>query len=1027
MRIIAALIIALIFAATPAAAEVAPAIAPPAAWVGAMPIPAPDPALKDRPLQLLLVNGQSRYGKDGRFDYYVEYATLVQTPQGLSTMGNVVLAWQPGISDLTVHKVHIVRDGKVIDLLRDGPGFTVLRRENNLESAVLDGTHTAVLQPEGLSIGDVVNVAWTLRVKPMPFAPGAENLLSLGRGLPARHLRFREIWEEGVPMRWRASDAIGKPRLRKTEAGHELILELHNAEGPEPPEDAPPRFTLPATLELSAYRSWSEISRLMAPLYAEAQKLAPDSPIKAEIERIAASSSDPRTRALAALRLVEDKIRYFALTMGEGGHVPATADQTWKRRFGDCKGKTVTLLALLAGLGIEAEPVLVSNPFGDSLGDRLPMVRMFDHVIVRARIGGRSYWLDGTRSGDRSLDPLLSSPFGFGLPLRAAGSELEALPLEPPASPQNHVDVVYDASGGFNKLVPVTAEMVLRGDSATLWRFALAQQGEAALHDSLKNLVPGVANADIELKGVRSDDATGNLHVSFAGRTRMKWDAAPGSRAPRFQFDHSVVHWAPDFERKAGTVQDAPFALPFPVFLSLKQTILLPLAGKGFAVDGKALDETVAATRVTRNVGLEGGKAVAVSTFRRLAREIPTAEARQAGPVLARLNESKAYVVAPADYRMSDAERATLREEAPRGVADYIERGFRLMADGSVKAALADFDKAIELQPANARAHANRGVALVHLNRLDEAEAALRRAGELNEEDFVVHQGLGMLHLARDRPEEAASALGRSLQLAPDNSFTLGIRVAAHEQSGRLREALADVQRILVLEPDSRPALWESARLHAGLGEADAALAASDRLIALEPDLPLYVGNRGELLSRLGRRDEAMAAWAKALALVDARLKSPAGIESELLQQKIGLLILRRDYKAAVAVADARLRRFPGNVPYLSLRCLARAEGSIELPQARRDCDEAIRSDAGAVPAFEARGLLGLRLGMWDAAIADYSAALALEPKRFRALYGRGIARLRKGEREAGERDLAAARRLSFDVDAEYAGSGITP
>ena len=38
------------------------------------------------------------------------------------------------------------------------------------------------------------------------------------------------------------------------------------------------------------------------------------------------------------------------------------------------------------------------------------------------------------------------------------------------------------------------------------------------------------------------------------------------------------------------------------------------------------------------------------------------------------------------------------------------------------------------------------------------------------------------------------------------------------------------------------------------------------------------------------------------------------------------------------------------------------------------------------------------------------------------ALYTRGIARLRKGDREAGERDLAAARRLVFDIDATYRG-----
>ncbi|MEA3008358.1 MAG: hypothetical protein QOJ91_50 [Sphingomonadales bacterium] len=1027
MRAIIAFITALVLWTAPARAQDKPAIAPPASWVGPMAIPAPDPALKDRPVQILLINGQSRYGKDGTRDYFFEYATLVQTPQGLAGTGNLEFSWQPGISELVVHKVQIVRAGKVIDLLPGEQGFTVLRRENNLEGAVLDGTLTAVLQPEGLTVGDIVNVSWTLRVKPTASTPGAENLLSLAPGLPARHLRFRETWEDGVPMRWRATDAMGKPRLRKKDGINELVLELENAQGPKPPEDAPPRFAMPASLEISSYAGWGEISGVMAPLYAKAQALAPASPLKSEIERIAAASADPKARAMAALRLVQEKIRYFALTMGEGGYVPATADETWKRRFGDCKGKTVTLLALLAGLGIEAEPVLVSNAHGDSLGGRLPMMRLFDHVIVRARIGGRTYWLDGTRTGDLSLDALLSSPYYFGLPIRAGGADLEAVPLIAPAEALSDVAIRYDASKGFDQLVPFTVEVVFRGDTATAWRTALGAQGEAALSETLKNQVPALPNSELELKSVRSDDSTGDMHIGFAGKTRMDWRASPGSRARRFQFDHSVVQWSPGFERSPGPAAEAPFLLPFPVYLRLEETVVLPRGGAGFTLDAKTIEETVAASRITQAARIEGGKAVAVSTFRRLARELPVAETKAALATLARLNESKAYLIAPPDYEMSEAERAAVRAEIPRDASEYVDRGYRLMGDGSVKSALADFDKAIELSPSFARAHADRGVALIDLDRLDEAETSLRRALELSDDDFVVHQGLGLLHLTRGQPAEAVAALTRSIQLAPEETFTIGRRLAAYVQLGKFREALTDADLILALEPENEGILWQKAKLHIMLGEGEAALAAHDRLLKLSSDRVTALGGRGELLSRLGRKDEAMATWRESLALLDTKLKAIDDPDRELLRQKVSLLLLLRDYKAAVAVADAQLRRFPGSVTYLALRCRVRAEGSIELPQARKDCDDAIRFDPGEIEAFSARGLLNLRLGQWDGAVADYSAALALEPRASRPLFGRGIALLRKGDREAGERDLAAARRYDFDVDAEMRNSGLTP
>src|SRR5207237_3849325 len=139
-----------------------------------------------------------------------------------------------------------------------------------------------------------------------------------------------------------------------------------------------------------------------APLYEKASEIAPTSPIKAEADAIAARTKDPKARAFAALQLVEDKTRYFFLGMGDGGYVPANAEDTWARRFGDCKAKTALLLALLKNLGLDAEPVLVNLGGGDGLDELPPALANFNHVIVRVKINGQSYWLDGTRTDDRN-------------------------------------------------------------------------------------------------------------------------------------------------------------------------------------------------------------------------------------------------------------------------------------------------------------------------------------------------------------------------------------------------------------------------------------------------------------------------------------------------------------------------------------------------------------------------------------------------------------------------------------------------
>jgi tetratricopeptide (TPR) repeat protein len=1015
------------FIAAAAHAEKAPVIAPAEPWVEQVEVPAANPAEADKPLQLLLLTAQTRYGEQP--EHYVEWATRVQTPQGLSAIGNLVIPWQPDRGELRVHKAEIVRAGKIVDLLAKPQPFTVLRRENNLEAAMLDGVLTAVMQPEGLAVGDVVRLAWSVRLRPGSLALRPEHWLGLDHGGVIRRLLYRQIWPEDADIRWRASDALGKPRLTRGRWGQELVVDLRDAQGPEPPARAPPRFQTPAYLDVSGYRGWSDISRLLAPAYASARRLAPDSPLQAEIRRIAAATADPKQRAMAALRLVQDQIRYLALAMDDGGYVPASADQTWSRKFGDCKGKTATLLALLDGLGIEAEPVLVNSQIGDWLPERLPQISLFDHVIVRARLAGGTYWLDGTRIGDRDLVELASTPFRSGLAVTPAGAELETLPMLPPRLPLNDYELTYDASGGFYREVPVTGAYVFRGDFATLLRTTLSQATREQVRDWLVQQVPDVPKGEaLTAFYFAVDEPSGAVTFRFTGKRAMPWVRAPDSEALRYRFDDETIRWSPDFDRADGPSKDAPFALSFPIYLASRETVILPGSGVGFTLDGADLDLTVAGARISRRLTLSGGRAVAESLFRKLQPEIAAAEARAAAPLLAKVNGDAAYIRAPVDYRISAKETQAIVAEQPTTASGYVERGFRLMGMGQLTSAIQDFDKAIALSPGWARPHANRAVALIHREKLDEAEASLAKAAALSDKDFVVPQGYGMLHLARDRPAEAIEAFTRSLALDSGQAATLMLRSDAYQRLGRLDQALADVETVLARESSHPQALQLKARLLAATGNADAALAAADALAALSADDPYPRAVKAELLRRFGRTAEAKAAFAEALRLLDRRIAAaPSELKDELRMSRPTLLADGGDPRRGIAEATAMLKQLADSARLLNTRCWIRAMANIELDLALRDCDRALEVDPGNAAVADSRGFVKLRLGRLDEAIADFNAALGWQPRLAASLYGRGLAKLRKGDRVGGEADLAAARRHVFDIDGAFALHGLKP
>ena len=49
-------------------------------------------------------------------EHYVHNVVKIQTPQGLAMMGNIALSWRPDTDELIVHRLHIIRGDKEIDV-----------------------------------------------------------------------------------------------------------------------------------------------------------------------------------------------------------------------------------------------------------------------------------------------------------------------------------------------------------------------------------------------------------------------------------------------------------------------------------------------------------------------------------------------------------------------------------------------------------------------------------------------------------------------------------------------------------------------------------------------------------------------------------------------------------------------------------------------------------------------------------------------------------------------------------------------
>jgi tetratricopeptide (TPR) repeat protein/transglutaminase-like putative cysteine protease len=803
--------LALAMAAAPAFAADQPKYRPVPDWVKPIPIPAEAPAADGGAVQVLLMDSQTDFSGHGDL-FFSEFAARVNSPQGLAAMGTLTTVWNPETDTVIIHRASILRGGKAIDLLAGGKKFTVLRRETNLELAMLDGRLTATLPTEGLQVGDVLDLAVTIeRRDPVVQgrSEGVSRLIGAGR---VAHTYFRSIWPAAKPMRWRTTEGLGEPQVVRRDGQVELVYDLKGAKTPTPPKDAPARFNDLATSEVTQYADWAEVAALVAPLYAKATTLTADSALRAEVEKIRTSSADPKRRAEGALRLVEEKVRYLFLGMNAGNYLPAAADATWGRRYGDCKGKTALLLALLHELGVEAEPVLVSTTGGDGLDQRLPMLAYFDHVMVRAVIDGKVYWLDGTRQGDRGLDDIPTPNVGWVLPVRAAGAKLEKLSPPPLATPWYDRTVRLDARAGLDKPAPADVTLIWRGDDALRNKLMLETFSTADAEKFMRAYWRGeLPWVEIGKVAFAWDAARGELALSMKGQASMDWTKGDGVRD--FDIADSSLGWTTSYRREPGPHEDAPYAVEYPMFKRWRVEIQLPGKGAGFAIlNGADVKQTTAGIEFARTTTLKDGVVSMDATERSLAPEFPAAEADAAAKALRDLSDRDVFVRAGSAYQATLASDAPAPEWTPTTAAQFSARGAQRLNDDDYDGAIADFEQALRLEPGVGKHLYNRGVARFYKGQDDLALTDFTQALKLKPDDVLALVARGEVYLEKGDEARARADFDQAIRLSPKDP-AIAVRAAGdYDRAGRFEAAVKLYDALISAAP--APAADQSARWH---------------------------------------------------------------------------------------------------------------------------------------------------------------------------------------------------------------------
>jgi len=131
------------------------------------------------------------------------------------------------------------------------------------------------------------------------------------------------------------------------------------------------------------------------------------------------------------------------------------------------------------------------------------------------------------------------------------------------------------------------------------------------------------------------------------------------------------------------------------------------------------------------------------------------------------------------------------------GGVEHANKAVKLAQAGSYDEAIAEFTKAIQLSPNDARIYNDRGWAYYKMNRFPEATEDFSKAIEIAPKDFAGYSGRGVMLVAQNQNDAALVDLNKALELKPDDAQTLRFRASAYKNLKQYDLAIQDYTAVL--------------------------------------------------------------------------------------------------------------------------------------------------------------------------------------------------------------------------------------
>jgi tetratricopeptide (TPR) repeat protein len=674
----------------------------------------------DWPVVVLHEDDEWTFDADGRSTRRWRMIFVVRSAAGVADWGTLTTGWSPFYQDKPVVRARVIAANATVTdldqgLVTDTPAFS--------ESATIfsDSRLLEVPLPR-LAIGSVVEQEVSITDREPLLRAGSTTWMRLGNSVPtlSTRVRFTGATKRRLAFATQNLPAKTKPAYGKTGDSETWTYTFGRLDPDADTEDYVDGDTAQLRyIGVSTGASWNAIAT-------EYAKLVDDKIAEGPVSLPAGISAGATEKNVAAITAwLHEHVRYTGIELGQSAIVPFAPAETEKRGFGDCKDKSTLLVALLRKAGIDAELALLSAGAGLDIDPRLPGMGVFDHAIVRARIGKKDIWIDATAD---LYPPGLLPPDDQGRRALIASSTAKALVSTPASTAADNtvreVRTFTMAELGESTATEVSRESGMFEPGTRAWiRDTRAEDVTKSLGEYATEEYRG------ELARYSTTDVN-DLATPFEITTvvtKARRGYTDRDQAEVYLYPNAVFRKVPGFltaePDPAAPARKHPFVWHRPHVYEVENRIVMPV---GFTPPPLPADRTIklGSATFTERDRIDGSTVVITYRF-----------------------DTGKRTMTPAELTALRAAIAPLQGEERHLAIDHT--GAALARQGKAKEAIAEIEKLIKLHPKEALHHTQLAEVYAQVAMGNAARRSARKAVQLQPKDADAHVMLGWV-LIRD-------------------------------------------------------------------------------------------------------------------------------------------------------------------------------------------------------------------------------------------------------------------------------------